>query len=139
MINQVTLVGRTGKDAVVNTTRNGKHCLKVSVATWINVRDETHESGWRNITQWHNVTMWGDYVQNIADKIPKGSIVAVTGSLNYSDYEVDGEKKYFTEVVGDIKLIKSSAEAAPKSTPAPPPINNIHDIEDDAGSYKSPF
>jgi single-strand DNA-binding protein len=106
MINEVLLVGRVGKDATVRTLESGKKVMSFTLATWYNVKDEKHESGWRQNTEWHQVVSYSEFADKVVEKVKKGAIVSVLGSIHYREYEKDGEKKYFTEIVGDVKVIK---------------------------------
>lgn len=106
MINQVVLVGRVGKDATVTKTSTGKKMIKFILATWISIKDETHESGWRTITEWHNIVCWSDFADNLAEKLKKGKMVVVNGSIKYRDYEdKEGVKRYITEIIGQVKPV----------------------------------
>lgn len=120
MINQVVLVGRVGKDPSITTTQSGKKVIKFTLATWINVKDESHESGWKTITEWHNIICWSDFADTLAEKIKKGKIVVVNGSIRSRDYEdKEGVKRYITEIVGQVKPVgqdkkdKEDAEKEP--------------------------
>ena len=57
MINKVILIGRAGKDPDLHTTQTGKSVTRFSLATWENYKDETSETGWRQVTEWHNVVV----------------------------------------------------------------------------------
>lgn len=120
MINQVILVGRVGKEPSVTTTQSGKKIIKFPLATWISIKDEKHESGWKTITEWHNIICWSDYADSLAEKIKKGKMVAVNGAIKYREYEdKEGVTKYITEIVGQVKPIgqdkkdKEDAEKEP--------------------------
>ena len=143
MINNVFLIGRVGGDPQVHTTQSGKSVVKISVATWVNVPDETHESGWKTITSWHNVAQWSDYAQDIANRITKGTVVAVTGAINYREYEdKDGVKRYVTDIIGKISIVSQPAvktHPAPQSAPPPSRPPMARDDMGDNDGYNPPF
>ena len=121
-INKVTLVGKLGKDPEYRTTTGGTEVVKFSMATEHSVKKN---DDWENVTTWHNVVFFGipDFQKKI---LRKGVAVHVEGRVSNRSYEKDGEKKYFSEVVGDkrnfIVFDKSdSSESNSRSTePAPP-------------------
>ena len=138
MLNQVTLVGRSGKDVVVRTTESGKKVASFTMATWVSYRDESHESGWKTITEWHNIVQWGEHVDKMAERMPKGTMVCVTGSIRTRSYTAEsGQEKYITEVVGTTKVLKAGEkkEEKPKAKNEPdePPYtkDDIMKIDDD--------
>jgi single-strand DNA-binding protein len=47
------------------------------------------------------VTVWGQYGENVAESIPKGCRVIVTGRLDQRSWEKDGEKRSKVEIVAD--------------------------------------
>jgi|TARA_Y100001937_G_scaffold23697_1_gene33780 single-stranded DNA-binding protein len=70
-MNQVTLVGRLGKDA----EQNGK-TIKFSIATSEKVKGEDK-------TEWHNVVLVNAN-DKVLDMLKKGALVACTGKITYS-------------------------------------------------------
>jgi single-strand DNA-binding protein len=90
-MNNVTLVGRIGKDAEVQA--KGK-VIKFSLATnrFVKVGE--------NITDWHNITMFsseGKDAQKTAGYLTKGTEIWLTGSIQYSKYE----EKHYTNIVAN--------------------------------------
>jgi single-strand DNA-binding protein len=83
-INQVTLIGFTGKDARTSSTQNGRNMTKLSVATTRRYKDA--EGNWQQKTQWHTCVAYGPTAEYAA-KIQTGSHVYLQGELVYSDYE----------------------------------------------------
>lgn len=116
MINKVFLIGRVGKDSTVTTTDRGSKVLKFSLATWVSIKDESHESGWKTVTEWHNIVSWTDFADSLAQKVKKGVIVSVVGSLRYREYEKEGVKHYVTEIIGDVKVVpQTKVNEAPEA------------------------
>lgn len=106
MVNQVTLVGRLGKDPEVKTFQDGNQVCKLSVATSERYQDKSGE--WQELTEWHTVVVWGKAAGYIPDKYHKGDKVFVNGKITYRYYkDQSGDKKYFTEIVGrQIKMME---------------------------------
>lgn len=95
-INKVFLGGHLGKDPEIKVFDNGGKVAKFSFATtekWT-AKDGTQKER----TEWHNVVMNGK-LADIAEKhFKKGQSLYIEGSIRYSEYEKDGQKKYITEI-----------------------------------------
>lgn len=113
MYNKVILVGRLGKTPEPKTTTAGK-VAQLSVATTYYTKNKENDE-FTEHTEWHNVVVWG-LDANRCDKMLKGDMVMVEGSLKTRSYEKDGVKKYSTEVHGVAKKISGSGNAASSST-----------------------
>ncbi len=98
-LNQVTLVGRLGKDAETRFTPGGVSVTSFSVATERSWKDQ--KSGeWVSETDWHNVVLWKK--EKLAGYLSKGTTVCVTGRLQTRNYEdKGGGKRYVTEVIAE--------------------------------------
>ena len=94
-MNNMTIVGRLGRDPELRFTADGKPVANFSVATDYG-RDDNKK------TSWHNVVCFGTLAENVCASIHKGSRVIVAGRLDVSDYETkDGEKKKKHELIAD--------------------------------------
>lgn len=104
MFNQIILIGRVGSEPQFTDFGESKN-VRLRIATWRNVRDATHESGWRQVTQWHNVVVWGDRAEPLS-KLSKGDMVNVVGELRSREYEdANGVQRITFEIVGSVKRI----------------------------------
>lgn len=106
--NNVTLLGRLGKDPEVRTTPQGKKVCTLNLATSENYKDKS--GNWQETTDWHRIVLW-EYKAETAEKhLRKGSKVMIEGKLKTRSYEdQSGVTKYITEVLGsNIVLIDSS-------------------------------
>lgn len=99
-MNCVILMGNVGKDPEFKVVgQNGNPMAKFSLATtktWKNKDGEKQEK-----TQWHNITVWGKRAETIQKYVKKGSKLLVRGEIEYREYEKDGQKKYFTEILAE--------------------------------------
>jgi len=94
--NNVQLIGRLGNTPEIRTFESGKKMATFSLATndvYSNNKGDRIED-----TQWHNIVVWGKKVDIVERYLEKGSEVAVTGKLTYRNYEVEGEKRFSTEI-----------------------------------------
>ena len=93
-MNNMTIVGRIGRDPEIRYSNDGKAIATFSVATEYG-RDDNKK------TSWHNVVCFGSLAENVCASITKGSRVIVAGRFDVSEYEKDGEKKKKHELVAD--------------------------------------
>ncbi|MCJ7447932.1 MAG: single-stranded DNA-binding protein [Bacteroidales bacterium] len=112
MLNKIMLIGRTGKDPVLHTTKSEKKVVTFTLATWENFKDEKEESGWRTETEWFNIVVWGDSAEPLSKKVKKGDLVLVEGKVRTRSYEdKEGTTKYITEVIGFARAINPSKKS----------------------------
>lgn len=111
-MNQITLIGRCGKDPEVKYLDSGKCVAKVSIA----VNRRKKDGG----TDWFNCTAWDKTAEVMANYVKKGSQIAVTGSLEFQEYEKDGVKRQtHTVTISNLELLGSKNEApAPEDNDA---------------------
>lgn len=99
-LNKVMLIGNLGKDPELKYTPSGQAVVTFSLATTRKWKDK--DGNEKEDTQWHNIKAWGRLAEIINQYAKKGRQVFVEGRLEHRQYEQDGQKKYFTEVVIDI-------------------------------------
>jgi single-strand DNA-binding protein len=117
MLNQVSIIGRLGKDPEPRTLPNGRAVSSFSLATTESWRDK--ESGEKQErTEWHNCVAFERVAEIINQYANKGEVIFVQGKLQTRKWEdKNGATKYTTEiVVRDVKLLpnpKRDEHAAP--------------------------
>jgi single-strand DNA-binding protein len=109
-INQVTLLGRLGKDAELRSTQSGKQVLNWSMATSEQWKDDKGQKQER--TEWHNCVMWGNYAAAVAQYMTKGKRLHVTGQLQTRKWtDKNGQDRYTTEInARELVLLDGGAE-----------------------------
>ncbi len=120
MINQVILIGRLGSDPEVRVTKTGNKFCNLGLATnkKVKVGDEYQEK-----TQWHNIVVFQPaLVESLEKYAKKGTTLFVQGALEYREYEVEGQKRFRTEIVcagyeGIIRIVKNDSKQ-PQSSAA---------------------
>lgn len=118
-INQVLLIGNVGKDPEFRTTNNVK-VAKFSLATSTGGYKKQDGTEVPLKTQWHNIVCFRSLADAVVNYVSKGDKVTIIGAISYNDYEKDGVKRTFTEIVAeDIVLPSKSGEAKPESEPDP--------------------
>lgn len=91
-LNAVTLVGRIGS-LDMRSSASGSKFLTCSVVTESSVKEN---GAWTHKAVWHNVTVFGN-AEKIIEKLEKGCLVMVVGSLDYRKTE----KGMFCNIVAD--------------------------------------
>ena len=96
-LNQVYLLGRLGKDPEITFLRSGRAVCKFSIATSKFYKRDGED---KETTHWHNVVVWGKAGEACAERLKKGSMVFVTGSVETRSWEdkTTHKKVYTTEV-----------------------------------------
>jgi single-strand DNA-binding protein len=95
--NKVELSGFIGQNPEVRTFDNGIKKASFSLATNDGYKSKSGE--WVNITNWHNIIAFGKAVEQIEQKVKKGSKVSVEGKINYREYtDKLGVKRNVTEI-----------------------------------------
>lgn len=104
-MNYVCLVGRIGKDAETRILENGTVVSNTTLATNKKYKNKLGEL--IEDTQWHSVVVWG----KVGEYLKKGQLVSLTGELQHREWEKNGEKRYFTEVVArDVNILQRGKE-----------------------------
>lgn len=113
-INKVFIGGHLGKDPEIKVFDNGGKVAKFSFAT--TEKWTTKDGTQKERTEWHNVVMNGK-LADIAEKhFKKGQPLYIEGSLRYSEYEKEGQKKYITEIYANtFQFVGKKEENIPAS------------------------
>ena len=101
MDNTVTLVGNVTRDPEIRYTPSGQTVATFGLAVnrrWQN--KATNE--WEEQVSFFDVKCWAQMAENVAESVPRGTRVLVTGRLEQRSWETDnGEKRSKVEVVAD--------------------------------------
>lgn len=112
-MNRVMLVGRLTTKPELRYTGANLPYSRFSVA--VN-RTFTNNQGQRE-ADFINVVVWRKQAENVCNFLDKGSLVSVEGRLQTSNYEVNGERRYRTEVVADsVQFLESKNARAQQSS-----------------------
>lgn len=96
-MNKCFLVGNLTRDPELSTVGNGISVCKFSIA--IN-RTFANANGEKEV-DYLNIVTWRGQAENCGKYLTKGSKVAVCGNIQTRTYEVDGQKRYATDIVAD--------------------------------------
>lgn len=113
-MNKVILIGNLVRDVELSTTPSGVSVAKFTLA--VN-RTFTNSEGERE-ADYPNIIAWRDLADRCAQYLSKGKKAAVVGMLQTRSYEVEGQKRYVTEVVAsEVEFLTpkgESQQAAPQ-------------------------
>lgn len=120
-INRVVVTGNLTRDAELKATQGGTPYLRMGVA--VNDRRKNPQTGqWEDVPNFVDCVMFGTRAEAIARYLTKGTKVAVDGSLRYSSWERDGQRRSKLEVaVRDVEFMSRQQQAqqpAPQQAPA---------------------
>lgn len=133
MINNVVLMGRICHTPELKNTQSGVEVLSFTVA----VERKFTKKGEEKVTDFIDCQAWRQTAVFISTYFDKGSMIAVTGSLQTRSYEdKNGNKrKAFEVVVDNASFCGSKSESgnstAPAAVKASNPDVDFDEIEDD--------
>ena len=133
MINNVVLMGRICHTPELKNTQSGVEVLSFTVA----VERKFTKKGEEKVTDFIDCQAWRQTAVFISTYFDKGSMIAVTGSLQTRSYEdKNGNKRKAFEVVVDNASFcgsksESSNPSAPAAVKASNPDVDFDEIEED--------
>lgn len=107
MRNSVMLVGRPGADPEVKNLNNNNKMARFNLAVAESYKNANDE--WVNNTQWFSIVAWGKVADRVGDKVKKGLLTAIDGSLHTNEWTDDkGQRHSNTEIwIEDLMVIES--------------------------------
>lgn len=91
-MNNITILGRLGKDPETTFSKDGKAICKFSVGVTRKFNKE--------VTDWFNCVSFGKTAEIIQQYFNKGSQIALQGEIQFGDYtDKEGIKRYTTSLV----------------------------------------
>ncbi len=131
-MNKVILIGNLTRDPEMTTTPNGISLTRFSIAVQ---RNFTSANGTRE-ADFINIVAWRKLAETCNTYLKKGNKVGVVGSMQTRTYEVDGQKRYATDIVAEeIEFLTPRGDASGyNSENAPKPkatLSEMQPMEDD--------
>lgn len=108
MKNQVNLIGNVGGDVTVKEI--GKSNTKVAEFSLATSKSWKNDEGVKQEkTEWHSLVVWGKKAEIAEKYINKGDQVAISGELEYSQFEAkEGHKVNLAKInVNEITLLSN--------------------------------
>ena len=119
MLNEVRLIGFTGRDPDLKFTSDGVAIANFPLATserWIGKDGEKKEA-----TEWHRISCFRKTAEIVGDHVKKGQQVCVLGKIKTRKWEdKDGVTRWTTEIIAHrvIFLGKKSSDSDSGDHPA---------------------
>ena len=100
-INRVVLTGNLTKDPDVRSNPStGTSICKLRLA--VNTRRRNNATGeWEEKANYFSVTVFGRQADSCGQYLKKGRQVAIDGRLEWSEYEVEGQKRQSVDIIAD--------------------------------------
>lgn len=134
MLNQVSLIGRVGKDPEIKQFDNGNKVANFTLATSEKYKDK--DGNKQEKTEWHSIAIWGKLADVVESYVKKGSLLYLSGKISYRGYESDGQKKYFTEIIASqMTMLGGNANANKEANDSQP----ANPVASDNGDDDLPF
>ena len=128
-MNKVFLIGNLTRDPELSTTSSGVTLCRLSLAV---SRRFANADGTRE-TDFFNITVWRNDAENCSKYLNKGSKIAVVGSLQNRTYEVDGVKRYATDIVAsEIEFLNSRSSGDSATRDDAEPVSDLRPVDDDS-------
>ena len=93
--NQITLVGRIGRQPELRETKGGVAVANFSLAT-----DRYAKKGEEPITDWHRITCWDGQAKFVMKYCDVGTLILVSGELQYSKFtDKEGIERISADII----------------------------------------
>lgn len=110
-VNKVILIGNLGKDPEVRYLEGGIAVANFPVATTESFRDKNGNK--QEQTEWHQIVMWRRLAEVAEKYLRKGQQVYIEGKIRSRSWEdKEGNKRYTTEIFGDVLTILSRPQSS---------------------------
>lgn len=127
-INRIFLTGRLVADPEIKYTPSGSEVAQFRIAVNRNYKAKGSEQ-WQEETFFITIIAWNRLAEKVEKTFKKGQSVMVEGRLRIRDYEVDGVKKWMTEVIAnDLKAFAPVVKEA-----------EVEEISEDESEPNVPF
>jgi single-strand DNA-binding protein len=100
-INRVVLTGNLTKDPDLRSNpSSGLAVCKLRLA--VNSRRKNNSTGnWEDKANYFNVTVFGRQAESCGQYLRKGRPVAIDGRLEWSEFEVEGQKRQSVDIIAE--------------------------------------
>jgi single-strand DNA-binding protein len=114
-VNKVILIGNVGADPEIRHLDNNVAVANLRVAT---SESYTAKNGERvTTTEWHSVVLWRGLAEMAEKYIRKGKQIYIEGRIRTRSWDdKDGQKRYTTEIFGDVVRLLGARDTQGDST-----------------------
>jgi len=137
-VNKVILIGNLGKDPELRYTPQRQAVATFPIATSERWTDKSGQRQER--TEWHNIVLWNKQAELANQYLKKGRSVYIEGRLQTRSWDDrDGNKRYRTEIVGNImQFLGGGGGAAASGTDADAGQSSAGSAQQDSGMPPAP-
>ena len=129
-INAVILTGNLTRDPDLQSMPSGSKVCKMRIAC--NGRRKDGASGeWIDKPNFFDVVVFGNSGEACARYLSKGRPLAVSGRLDWSEWERDGQKRQAVQIIADNVQFLGGGDERGASESAPPPVSTRATEDDD--------
>lgn len=138
-INKVILIGHLGDEVKMHYFEGGNCIGRFPLAT--NETYTNRQTGEKiTNTDWHNILVRNKLAEICEKYLSKGDKIYIEGKIRNRQYEIEGQKRYTTEIhVDEMTFLTTKKEPGTvQNSQAPKPVNNatakpdiIQDEDDD--------
>ena len=123
-INRVMISGNLTRDGELQTVSGGLKVLRLGVAVNDRFYNKKSEQ-WEDSPNFVDCVMFGARAETLAKYLTKGCKVAIDGSLRYSAWESDGQKRSKIEIViNEIEFMSNGKKVSSDARADVPPYYN---------------
>ena len=125
-MNTVIMIGRLTKDPELRYIPNsGKAVANFDIAVDRPFSKEKE-------TDFFKVQVWGKMAENCANYLAKGSQAGIRGRIQNRRYEVDGQKRYATEIIAEeVQFLGTKGEKKEDNAFKPDEVDGFRALDDD--------
>lgn len=125
-MNTVIMIGRLTKDPELRYIPNsGKAVANFDIAV-----DRPFSK--KKETDFFKVQVWGKMAENCANYLAKGSQAGIRGRIQNRSYEVDGQKRYATEIIAEeVQFLGTKGEKKEDNAFKPDVVDGFRALDDD--------
>lgn len=125
-LNRIVIVGRLGADPELKMGKSGASWCVLSVATG---RSQKRGEVWIEETDWHDVRVFGDDAERCQERLRKGSVVAVEGSLIYDAWtDEQGHRRRSPRIAASRIQFVADSKSKGKTNGAEPEADPTMDV-----------
>jgi len=127
-LNNVVLIGRLTRDAILKYTGGGTAVSNFSIA--VN-KSRKQGSDWVNETSYFDISLFGKQAESLSPYLKKGKMIAVNGELKQDRWEQEGQNRSKILVVAhNIQLISNGENRKPDYEEQGQPLNDDFSADD---------
>lgn len=129
-INHAVISGNLTRDCEERRTQGGMTIVSFTVA--VNERRKNQSGEYDDYTNYIGCAVFGKYAEKMAPSLLKGTRVTVSGSLRFSQWEKDGQKRSKIELLArDIEAPKPASQPSQPSNMGVPQFEEVSVYDSD--------